>query len=176
MAEFFARTSEFGSAIIGYWYVWLTAVPFFLDQVLSRNFWSKETLERFDKKWPPDGRHRFFKWVCIIGFVVASFQAFDHVNGELKDAALKNDTLKADLKSANDQLAEARRQLAESLKWRPLTPSTPLVQNQPIQPAIKILPGGKNATLSKMRIHNGNGIAVETDAANTKMNEVDIGK
>lgn len=121
MEEFFARILEFGCAIVGYWYVWLTAVPFFIDQILSRNFWSKETLERFDQRWPPDRRHRFFKWVCIIGFVFASFQAFDHVNQEAKRAntelqATKMDlsTKKNELETAQQALADTRRQLAEA--------------------------------------------------------------
>ncbi|MDB5603185.1 MAG: hypothetical protein JWP25_85 [Bradyrhizobium sp.] len=114
MEEFLARILEFGCAIIGYWYVWLTVVPFFIDQILSRNFWSKETLERFDQKWPPDRRHRFFKWVCMIGFVFASFQAFDHVNQEAKRASIELQTTKTDLSTKKNELETAQQALADT--------------------------------------------------------------
>jgi hypothetical protein len=89
MGDFFVRLLEFGSAIIGYWYVWITGAPFVIDQGLSHKYPPKRFVDFADEWWPPDGRHKILKWICAAGFVVASFQAFDHVNGELKDARTK---------------------------------------------------------------------------------------
>jgi hypothetical protein len=117
---------------------------------------------------------RAFLLFLAFGFLAAAYQAHTQLSNELKSVRLMNDGLKADLKSAADQLTEARRQLADALKWRPSTPSVPLVQNEPIQPAVKILRGGKNALINRMRIYNGKGTAIETDAPNTKINETDV--
>jgi hypothetical protein len=84
MGDFFARFSEFGSAIIGYWYVWITGAPFVIDQGLSHKYLPKRVVDLADKWWPPEGRHRILKWICAAGFVVASFQVFDNINTELK--------------------------------------------------------------------------------------------
>src|ERR1700730_14329926 len=72
-----------------------------------------------DGFWPREKRRPFLRWLCLIGFGVASFQAFDHVNTELKSEKLTSGRLTADLKGANDQLAETRRLLAEANKWIP---------------------------------------------------------
>ena|ERR1700730_2192681 len=86
MTDFFARLWEFIWAVLGYWYVWVTAVPFVIDQGLSHKFLPERAIEFADAIWPQDRRHRLLKWLCVIGFVVASFQAFDRVNTELKNA------------------------------------------------------------------------------------------
>jgi len=84
MGDFLARVWEFSIAVATNWLWWVTTVPFFIDQLLSRNFWSKAAVERLSARWPEEERHRFFKMVAVAGFAVASFQAFDHVNTELK--------------------------------------------------------------------------------------------
>jgi hypothetical protein len=82
MAEYSVRLWEFGSAFVGEYFAWVGAVMFVLDQLLSRNFWSKSIVDRLNEKWPEGNRHKTFKLLAIAGFVVASFQAFDHVNTE----------------------------------------------------------------------------------------------
>lgn len=84
MDDFFVRLWEFVWAVITNWFWWVTAVPFFLDQLLSKNFWSSDAVRRISELWPEENRHRFFKWVALVGFVVSCFMAFDHVNSELK--------------------------------------------------------------------------------------------
>jgi hypothetical protein len=63
---------------------------------------------------------RTFTALILIGFVVASFQAHKHLSDELKQARSDNIALRADVRSANDQLLEVRRQLADASKWNPL--------------------------------------------------------
>lgn len=89
MGDFFARFWEFGSAIVSYWYVWITGAPFVIDQWLSPKYLPKRIVDFADKWWPPDGRHRVLRWLCAAGFVVASFQAFDQKNSELKTASAR---------------------------------------------------------------------------------------
>lgn len=84
MGDFFARLWEFGSAIIGYWYVWITGAPFVIDQGLNHKYLPKRVVDFADAWWPPEGRHRILKAICAVGFVIASFQAFDQKNSELK--------------------------------------------------------------------------------------------
>ena len=64
--------------------VWMTTVPFVIDQGLSHKYLPKRLVEVAEKAWPEERRHRFFRLLCAMGFAIASFQAFDHVNTELK--------------------------------------------------------------------------------------------
>jgi hypothetical protein len=84
MTGLLGRIWEFSAAVIGFWYVWITAVPFVIDQGLSHRFLPKGLVDRVDQWWPPDQRHRVLKWLCAIGFVIATFQAFDQVNSKLR--------------------------------------------------------------------------------------------
>jgi hypothetical protein len=61
-------------------------VPFVIDQVLSQKYLPKWLAEWTDAWWPPEKRHRVLKWLCVFGFVVASFQAYDNVNNRLREA------------------------------------------------------------------------------------------
>jgi hypothetical protein len=126
MADYPARILEFGTAFGGQYLAWVGAVMFGLDQILSPNFWSKNTLDRLNTKWPAENRHRLFRWLAVAGFVVASFQAFDHVNQELKrvsndlqTATTNLSTKSTELKGTEYLLTETRRQLAAELRWRP---------------------------------------------------------
>jgi hypothetical protein len=84
MAGLLGRVWEFAAAVIGFWYVWITAVPFVIDQGLSHRFLPRGLVDWADRWWPPDKRHRVLKWLCAIGFVIATFQAFDEVNSKLR--------------------------------------------------------------------------------------------
>jgi hypothetical protein len=135
MGDYLARILDFSWTVVTYWYGWVIGVPFLIDQLLSRNFWSRSTNERISLIWPEGSRHRFFKWLAAAGFIVSCFLAFDHVSSGLKDqikisTALQTDNskLQSDLRSAEYQLNDARRQLAEALKWRPAAPSKPGVR------------------------------------------------
>ncbi|QAU46132.1 hypothetical protein [Bradyrhizobium guangzhouense] len=114
MGDYLARLWEFGWAVITYWLWWVTTVPFLIDQLLSKNFWHPETIERIDQFWPPEKRHRLFKRLAIFGLALGSFLAFDHVNSELK--------------STREELAAAR-----SLRSAPAeVPKPPIVADQSI--------------------------------------------
>jgi hypothetical protein len=95
MGDFVVRFWEFGSAIISNWYVWVTGAPFVIDQGLSYKYLPKRAVEFADEWWPPEGRHRVLKWICVAGFVVASFQAFDQTNTKYKEADSKLKTATA---------------------------------------------------------------------------------
>jgi hypothetical protein len=84
MADYFARVWEFICAFGAQYLAWVGAVLFGIDQLLSPNFWHPERISWLNEKWPAENRHRTFKYLAIVGFAVASFQAFDHVNSELK--------------------------------------------------------------------------------------------
>ena len=123
--QYFARGYEFGVAVLAYWYWWLTAVPFFLDQLLSRNFWSKAKSDRIAAWWPEETRHKFFRWLAASGFVLSCCLAFDSVAQELKIANAKLSTAQTDLATksteltgAQQQITELARQLVEAQKWR----------------------------------------------------------
>jgi hypothetical protein len=45
---------------------------------------TKQAVELADRFWPEERRHQFLKWLCVFGFAIGSFQAFDHVNADLK--------------------------------------------------------------------------------------------
>lgn len=120
MDAYLAGGIEFAKAVASYWYWWLTAVPFGIDQILSRNFWSKEENGRISTRWPEESRHKFFKRLALVGLFVSCFLAFNRVNSELKEQVRTNAELQAGLKAANDQLVETRHQLAEATKWIPL--------------------------------------------------------
>lgn len=89
MSGLVGRIWDFAAAVIGFWYVWITTVPFVIDQGLSQRFLPKWFVDRADELWPPDQRHRILKWLCAIGFVIASFQAFDEVNSKLRNEQAK---------------------------------------------------------------------------------------
>jgi hypothetical protein len=74
-------------------------------------------VERLRRKQLP---LRTFVIFLAFGFVAASYQAHNHLNGELKKTKVANESLKGDLKIAGDQAADVRRQLAEANKWIPL--------------------------------------------------------
>lgn len=77
-----------------------------IDQLLNRKFLPKKWMDAVDRRWPPDSRHHILKWLCIIGFVVASFMAFDDVSSRLR--------------STQQQLLSARH---EPNSWPALDPS-----------------------------------------------------
>jgi hypothetical protein len=83
--NFIARVWDFATAMVGYWFLWITTVPFVIDQGLSHKYLPKKIAERTDAWWPPTQRHRVLKWLCVFGFVVASFQAYDSVKGRLRE-------------------------------------------------------------------------------------------
>ncbi len=121
VGDFLARLGEFGSTIISYWYVWITGAPFVIDQGLSSKYLPINFIRWVDEKWPETNRHRFFKWLCLVGFVIASFQAFDHVNQEVKRVSAELQTTKTELSTkkigleiAQQALADTRQKLAEA--------------------------------------------------------------
>jgi hypothetical protein len=65
-----SRILDFVWAVIGYWYVWVTTVPFVIDQGLSHKFLPKRFVEWADRQWPPDQRHHVLKWLCVVGFEI----------------------------------------------------------------------------------------------------------
>jgi len=112
MGDFFGRFWEFSFAVVTNWLWWVTTVPFFLDQLLSKNFWSKAAIRWLSERWPEEKRHSVFKWLAIAGFIVASFQAFDHVNSELKVA-----------RGQPNEISDLRAQIHDLTKhrWTPLS-------------------------------------------------------
>jgi hypothetical protein len=99
MGDYFARAYEFSVAVAANWLWWVSAVPFVLDQLLSRNFWSKATIKRLSRRWPEGNRHKVFKWLAVAGFVISCFMAFDHVNSELKNERAQVSSIRSDLKT-----------------------------------------------------------------------------
>lgn len=108
------RTWEFSTAVASYWYWWVTAVPFLIDQLLSRNFWPKTINERISTFWPEESRHRVFKCLALVGFVISCFLAFDHVNFDLKEKTKETLSLQGQLKTTKNQLAETQRAFVEA--------------------------------------------------------------
>jgi hypothetical protein len=178
--DYAARSFEFTSAVAAYWFWWLTAVPFFFDQILSKNFWSPRTNKRISVRWPEESRHRFFKWIAVAGFVISCFMAFDQVNSELKEQTktaigLKatNANLQASVKSLEDQLADSRRQLAEARKWIPGQPPPPQSATGPT--GIRVGPGSKNITIEDFK-SRGMGIGIDNQGTDVEMRRLDIAK
>src|ERR1700733_9093608 len=97
--DYFVRFWNFAGAFSSEYFAWVGAVMFGLDQLLSRNFWKKEQIAQLDERWPEENRHHLFRWLAIIGFVVASFQAFDQVNSKLKEQQQMNTALLSSVKS-----------------------------------------------------------------------------
>jgi hypothetical protein len=117
MGDFFSRLGEFVWAVLGYWYVWVTTVPFVIDQGLNHKYLPKRLVELADSIWPEQQRHALLKWLCVIGFVVGSFQAFDHVNTELKNTRAQGGYI------ANHWAAlSSDESIALRDKWRSLPP------------------------------------------------------
>jgi hypothetical protein len=91
---------------------------------------------------------RAFVMFLAFGFVAASYQAHNQLSDELRKTRLANEGLRTDLRATNDQLAEARRQLADALKWRPA-----LAQPAPAwTTAIQIRPEAKGTRMENVFI------------------------
>lgn len=135
MADYLARIWEFITTVSVQYVAWVSAVLFTVDQILSRNFWSKDALELADRILPEGNRHRLFKWLALVGFLFASFQAFDHANQDLKRVSAEALTSKTDLSTktseldaAQQALAGTRRQLAEAKAKIAQAPPIPIAE------------------------------------------------
>lgn len=84
LTDFVTRVLEFLYAFLSQYFLWTSGVVFLADQILSRNFWPKESLNWLHKHWPEENRHRFFRVLAIVGIAIAAFFAFDQVNEKLK--------------------------------------------------------------------------------------------
>lgn len=92
-----ARLLEFAEEVILNWYVWIAGVPLVIDQIwehFSRGrlpAWPQHLLNKWPRgkewistHWPPEQRRRLtLIWLCIFGFFIASFQAYDGVKSKL---------------------------------------------------------------------------------------------
>jgi uncharacterized protein YjeT (DUF2065 family) len=81
--SFWARLGEFCGAVLGYWAPWVTGIVLVIEQIAELAFpkWWK----RLDRRFPKDRRRRALLWLCAVGFIYASFQAFDDVNKRLRE-------------------------------------------------------------------------------------------
>jgi hypothetical protein len=109
--SFIARVLDFVVAVLGHWFVWVTGVPFVIEQGLP--YFPERITAWVDAKWPRDRRHHILRWVCVLGLVVASFQAYDDVSTRLREAQSKPDQTK--------ELREKIARLTANL-WEPLEP------------------------------------------------------
>jgi hypothetical protein len=101
---------DYVAAVLTNWISWVAAVPFFLEQGYPHlpdkwRVWA-------DSHWPEPRRQWFIKRLAVVGLVVASFQAYAHVNSELKIA-----------RSQPNEVTALKRQIEDLTKnrWAPLT-------------------------------------------------------
>jgi hypothetical protein len=139
MWDLTVRLRDFAEAVVGYWYFWVTGVLFVIDQSLSNKYLPLRFIELLDRMWPPENRHHVFRWACVAGFVVASFQAFDHADRQrqhaetaLQTTATNLSNKEIEVQSAQRALEDARRQLAEATVRVPPKPAFDIAGNDTI--------------------------------------------
>ena len=83
-----ARLYEFGWALGTNWWGWVTGLLLVTEQAIELFFptgWKK-----LEAKFPKEKRRRLLLWGSLATFVLASFQAFDDVNKQLRQAQTKS--------------------------------------------------------------------------------------
>jgi hypothetical protein len=98
------RISDFGWALLGYWWVLVPGGVLAVEPMIEGLFPSKFKAKA-DRWWPKSRRHHHFRWASIIATLVAFFLAFDEVN-------TKNYAAKRELVKIEGERDEARRQSA----------------------------------------------------------------
>jgi hypothetical protein len=79
------RVWEFVTTVATNWFSWVAAVPFVIDQIVSRNLWSPAANKRISTWWPEETRYRLLKRLAVAGLAVSCFMAFDQANMKLKE-------------------------------------------------------------------------------------------
>src|ERR1700730_7104019 len=112
-----ASIKDFSGAVILNWYVWITGIPLVIDQIWQHfscsPVWLRHSLdkwprgkERISTHWPPEQRRRLtLICLCIVGFFIASFQAYDGVRSKLIETAHSSKTPSLSRKMADDLAA-----------------------------------------------------------------------
>jgi hypothetical protein len=95
----FISVWEYATSVGTNWIAWVAAVPFFLEQGYPHL--SEKRQAQIEKYLPKSSHKSIVRYLAIFGFVFASFQAFDHVNSELKE--------------------ERNKTVSASPRWRPLS-------------------------------------------------------
>jgi hypothetical protein len=89
--DLFGRLFEFVTTVFSFWAAWITGVVFVIEQGVP--YLPKRIGEWIEREWPKESRYPALRMLCVLGLVLASFQAFDQANGKLKEA---NNKLAAD--------------------------------------------------------------------------------
>jgi hypothetical protein len=77
------RIWDFFYAVIRHWIAWITGFVFVIERAIE--FFSPWVFKRIDAKYPKDLRRRVLLTICALGFIVASFEAFDDKATQLRE-------------------------------------------------------------------------------------------
>jgi hypothetical protein len=97
------RIWDFVYAVIGHWIAWVTGFVLVIEQAIE--FFCQGLFKRIDAKYPKERRRHILLTICALGFIVASFEAFDERTLQLRKLetqALTNSRQIIHVKSGED--------------------------------------------------------------------------